>query len=134
MHNNYEPRILLDKPLDQCLIDMSEGRPGALSALIAVLKVGHAVDPDNAFGGFSVLMTFDNAGIYGSDIWVLYNDVCNQSATRLIALARSAQLGFCSYQELRSFVQASFSVDQARIDELIAAVRERLPEFRQTDD
>lgn len=134
MHNSYEPRILLDKPLVQCVLDMSEGNPGAITALVTVLEVGSAVDPDNVFGGFSALMTFDTAGIYGSDIWILYKDVCNQSATRLIALARSAQLGFCSYQELRSFVQASFSVDQARIDELIAAVRERLPKFRQTDD
>lgn len=132
--NDTESRVQLHKSVIQTIADMSEGNPGALTALFEVIKEGDVIDPDNAFGGFSVVLTLDTLRIYGSDIWVIFNDVCDRSPVRMIALARSVQLGFCSHSEFKSFVQAGYGVDKNRIDELVAAVRERLPAFRQTDE
>ncbi len=55
------------------IVVMVEGNPGALQAVIKLVK-----DAADGFG-FIDHCHLDDAEIYGSDIWLLYNDACDQN-------------------------------------------------------
>ncbi len=65
------PKIgLTDSPRD-VLIMMSEGNPGALSAMIKLLQ------RDQTFG-FIRILSLDDMGMRGSQIWIGFKDHCKE--------------------------------------------------------
>lgn len=57
---------------------MSEGNPGALNVLMAVL---HVVGPEK---GLPLLDQLDQAGVRGPSLWAAYDDVCGRDLTRFL--------------------------------------------------
>lgn len=125
-HDNPRIRDLSATPM-QILVEFAEGNPGAITAMLALMKAAPEIDPDSAFGPMSPLFSLDNLDCYGSRIWMLYKDVCGQDVHKVLGLMRANQLGFVSEKT----INAAISGDRAALDipDLLAKVKERLPAF-----
>jgi len=99
---------LTDNGMD-ILIKMADGNPGAISAMTTILKEHDAIDPQAVMGGIGTILILDTWEIYGSDIYVLFNDKCGCDVRRLLMLMRATQLGFFSHSKLQQM-----AADQAR--------------------
>lgn len=86
-------RLDLDKSMIENIIELSDGNPGALVAMQKL--VNSTIDKDaKILKGLNVLMDLDSAGIYGTDIYVLFNDICHSVVLDVMTLLRGMQLGF----------------------------------------
>ena len=88
-----EERIKLTDTLLDVMVKMSDGNPGAINAIMELTKINKAVDPLSAFGPVSTLLGLDSAGIYGTFLYVLFNDICERNPVKMIAVMRAVQLG-----------------------------------------
>lgn len=88
-------RIQLEDTALSAVTKMSEGVIGAVEPLMSLF----GLPPVN---GFHCVLMLDTYGIYGSDIYVLWNDICERKIWRLSALIRAAQLGVISRDELKA--------------------------------
>ena len=86
-------RIELSDSVQSAIIKMAEGNPGAVRVLCELFKWSPTIDPQSALGGLGPILSLDTEGIYGSQIWVLYKDVCGQSILNVLALLRAKQMG-----------------------------------------
>lgn len=124
---SYEnPRIGLHDTVMDIMVKMSDGNPGALTAMVSILQDGARIDPDDFFKGMGTLLHFDSADIYGSDIYVLWNDVCARNTTAMMGVMRASQLGITTDAEVRRMIRES---DSAPVDNLLVQVRAKLPNF-----
>lgn len=94
-------KIDLEDSATTILLKMSGGNPGAMGVLATVLKDGEKIDPQDFAGGLGAILHLDSMGIYGSDIWLLYKDVCGQSVVAFIAAIRAVQLGLRTREQLK---------------------------------
>lgn len=78
------PRINLKGTTLDALIVMSEGNPGAAVALSELLK-------NDDEGGLSLILWLDQWGIYGTDIYVLYSDICRKDVKKMAAVIRATR-------------------------------------------
>lgn len=123
-------RITANMTVQQMIIVMCEGNPGAMNVLINITKQGGQIDTDDAFQGLGTIMTMDMLGIYGHRIWGLYKEVCGKDLAKTIAMTRAYQLG-----QLANVTEEALNhaIDNrgAGIDvnAAVAAVKERLPNF-----
>ena len=127
-----ETRIGLEDTMQDVIIKMSDGNPGAITTMVDVLEQYEAIDPQSAFGGFGALMDFDTHGIYGSDIYVLYNDKCNRNVRDLVVLLRAVQLGMfpeSRLQELAGDQMYEVNLSEDERKELDNRVCARLENF-----
>lgn len=113
---------------------MSEGNPGALTALMNVYKNCPTIDPDCLMGGVGPILQLDSIGIYGTNIYILWSDVCGRNDSTFIALLRACQLGFL---EEKVLVDAASRQDRSgigliNIDEMVGKVKAELPKFVHT--
>jgi hypothetical protein len=93
-------RIQLHHSMQEALFKMSEGNPGALTVMIKILQ--EAPNIDKLDNGFSTIIGFDLLGLYGSEIWMFYKDVCKESIVHTIAAIRGWQLGLLTELEVRN--------------------------------
>ncbi len=122
---------LTDSGMDM-IMKMSEGNPGAATALMEIFKPND-IDPQSALGPLGPISHFDNLGIYGSHVYILWSDICGRDVHKLILLTRSYQLGLISQQRL-----IELSIDHPRpapmteydFKELSDKVCEQLEEFK----
>jgi hypothetical protein len=77
-------------------IKLSNGNPGAIAAIAEIANNGAKIDPDDFMGGISPLLQLDDMEIYGTDIYVLYSDICDKDITKMLAVLRAVQLGYFS--------------------------------------
>jgi len=128
---SYEnPRINLHDTIATAISKMSDGNPGALSVLAQLAHDGNRIDPDAVLGGgLSFILDLDSLDIYGSEIWVLYKDICGSNLAKLCAVLRGWQLGFIPESEVRTAVRVPLLGMTINIDEIVRRVRERLPNF-----
>lgn len=87
-------RIGAHDSLQDIIIKMSEGNPGALTALVEVVKADPVM-------GFMDLLHLDDMGMRGPQIWVAFKDHCKQ--------------------DLAAFVKAIRERDQAMVDTVNAS-------------
>jgi hypothetical protein len=127
---SYEnPRIKdLSLTIKDIVILLSDNNPGALTAMIELVKNAETVDPDSALGGLGPLLSLDTLDCYGSDIWRFYKDVCDHDAHKMLGVMRANQLGFTSDDDIRRAIQG----DRTAIDipALLSQVKARLPNFQ----
>jgi len=122
-----------DETMVEVFVKMSKGNPGAASALAEIWKEAPAIDPDNMLGGLGVILSFDTYGIYGTDIYILFNDQCYRDVRELLMLMRATQLGFFSETRLRQMAGDQMRSDvltQEEMDELNDKVMAELPKFQ----
>lgn len=94
-------RITLEDTQMDVLVKMAEGNPGALTAMMDILEKHDAIDPQAFMGGLGAIMTFDTYGIYGTEIYILWNDKCGKDVRKLLMLLRACQLGFLPSEKLK---------------------------------
>jgi len=120
-------RIELVDTVKAAVMKVAEGNPGAIRVLLEAIKRGKTIDPDDAFGGFGVVMMLDGLGIYGSRIWMLYKDVCKQDMVSMFGILRAYQLGYLSEESLNQAID-NYG-DGVDVEVLVAKVKEYLPRF-----
>lgn len=111
------------------IVKLSEGNPGAVGALMEILN--STVDKDSAMGGLGSILLLDSYGIYGTDIYVLFSDICNKEVAKTIAVLRACQLGMFDVKILKDACsrQDYSGREMIPVEELYTKVKERLPNF-----
>lgn len=126
-----EERIQLEDSMTTIIIKLSDENLGAAICLMEVVKNARQIDPDSAMGEYGSLLLLDTFGIYGSNIHVLFTDICDKDVVKFIAVLRACQLGYISRDILKSAASRKDYSDQDLIpvDDLYNKVKERLPNF-----
>jgi hypothetical protein len=102
-----------------------------VAAIGELFSGGGQIDPDDMFQGFGSLMTLDTLGIYGSQLYQLWNDVCKRDLGKMIAVLRAYQLGQLAGATETAIKGAIPNRGRGLdLDAIVAAVQERLPNFR----
>ena len=118
-------RIKLDDTLQDAVIKLVDGNPGAITVCMLLIQDTALVDPDAAMPEVINLLALDTLGVYGSRIWMLYKDFCKESIVNVIMVLRAHQLGMLSK------VSLDYAIDNwgegVDLEELSAEVRVRLP-------
>lgn len=124
-------RVSLNDSVKDIVIKMSDMNPGAIGVMMNIMNDTESIDQDCLIGGFGVIMTLDTLQIYGSDIWVLYSDICGKSMSKMIAVLRAVQLGLFSGETLRDAAsrQDYSGKKMVPVEEIALKVKERLPNF-----
>jgi hypothetical protein len=124
-------RIELTDSIMDMAIKMSEGNPGAINAMMELYINNEKIDPQDAFGPFGKLLLLDTFGIYGTDIYVLWSDICDREVVKMIAVLRACQLGILSPAILKdaSSRQDYSGKNMISVEDLYFKVKEELPEF-----
>lgn len=119
-------RVTSTDSIQETLIKIVEGNPGALTVCMSMLKHGDEIDPDCGASLIPILC-LDDMSIYGSRIWMLYKDICQMNLAHTLGLLRARQLGFVSEAEL------TYAIDNMgqglQLDTALEQVSERLPRF-----
>ena len=120
---------LTDNTMD-VVVKMSDGNPGAINILMQMLQPNN-IDPDNGLGGLGAILMLDSLGIYGTDIYVLNNDICERNLAKMLATLRAVQLGLFSGDVLKDAAhrQDYSGRELVPVDELYEKVKEKLPNF-----
>ena len=121
-------KIELTDSIQDVLVKMSEGNPGALTVCLEILKHGEKIDPDNAMGGLGAILSLDTLQLYGAKIWMLYKDVCGKELPQMLAVLRGHQLGHVTDAQIHHAVE-NYG-DGINVADLCAKVVERLPKFQ----
>lgn len=124
-------KITLADNVMSAVIKMCEGNPGVMTALMEIIKCSKQVDPDDFMGGLGKILALDTLEIYGTNIYVLWNDICDRNTSKMIAVLRANQLGFISDQILKDACHRQDRSGRKTIpvEELYSKVVERLPRF-----
>lgn len=113
--------------LQDMIVEMSGGNPGAFTAIMHLVRTAESVDPDSALGPFSPILSLDTNEIYDGKIWGLYKDVCGEDPVKTHACLRAVQLGIISKHDLHKAIINR--EQQLNAGELVSIVQERLPNF-----
>ena len=122
-------KIKLEDTTHEIIFKMSEGNPGAVRVLCEILQ-NPQIDPDGFMGPTGVILSLDILELYGSNIWILYKDVCGESVVKFIAVTRAYQLGFATEKAIHQALNDPEILD---VDSLCAQVEERLPNFNKEE-
>ena len=123
-----EERLTLEDSMMSMVLKMADGNPGAINAMVALSKNAARIDPDSALGAFGPILELDSHGIYGTNIWIFYENVCGSSSVNTIGLFRACQLGFMARPELATWIEAE-AINPKVLAGYLKQVRERLPAF-----
>lgn len=91
-------RLKLEDGTMDVIVKMAEGNPGAVVSIMNILQKN---DWHGEVPGVLVLMHLDDIGIYGSHLYVLVNDCCNNDLNELDKVMRNYQFGIIS----KEFIQ-----------------------------
>lgn len=126
-------RIELTDSIMDMIIKMAEGNLGALNVLMEIMAKHDEIDPQGAMGGVGSILILDTWEIYGTCIYVLFNDQCDRDVRKMLMLMRACQLGMFPESRLKAMAH-----DQCRTDvlsdaewiEIDSNVCERLDQFQ----
>lgn len=120
-------RIKLSDSISTAITKMAEGNPGALNACLSLLKEGDKIYPQYIMEGMIYIYDLDKEGIYGSDIYVFWNDICNRETLKMIAVLEAVRLGLFSGRVLSEAChrQDYSGRDMVPVDDLYKKVIER---------
>ena len=89
---NNNTRITANMTVEDMLIIMSEGNPGALTCMMQMIKF----DPEALLD----ILLFDSIGIYGSKIYMLWNDCCDRDMKKFKETIQAFRDGKFSEKEI----------------------------------
>jgi hypothetical protein len=124
-------KIKLTDSVTDIVTKMSDGNIGALTIIMQILSETDKIDPDNMLGGLGVVLILDTYGIYGTDIYILNNDICDRNLAKMLAVLRATQMGMFDSITLKNAChrQDRSGKDIIPVEELYLKVKERLPDF-----
>ena len=126
-------KINLRDSIMNVVVKMSDGNPGAMNALMQMLQPeNQEIDPDSIMGGMMKVLALDALGIYGSDIYILHNDICDRDMVKMFAVLRAHQLGFLNGSILKYACSRQDRSGKSMIDVngLYEKVITQLPNFK----
>jgi hypothetical protein len=131
---NPNQRIELNDSMFSATMKVADGNPGAATALMSLCSTAEEIDPQSFGGPLSPLLSFDSYGIYGTDVYVLWSDICNKDNAKTLAVLRAVQLGLFKESVLKDACsrQDYSGREMVPVDELYEKVYERLEEFNRT--
>jgi len=124
-------RLNLDDGMLEITTKMSGGHPIAMNVIMQLFAEGSKIDKDTPMGGIGTLLNLDSLEIYGTDIYILYNDICDRDLVKTIAVVRASQLGFLDGKILKDACSRQDRSGKKMIDVelLYKKVYEYLPKF-----
>lgn len=124
-------KINLTDSTTDVVVKMSDGNPGAMDVIMKLLTQANNIDSNDIMGGLGKILLLDTYGIYGTDIYVLYNDICDRNLSKMVAVIRATQMGLFNSHILRDACSRQDSSGRKLIpvDELCEKIKERLPLF-----
>lgn len=124
-------RITLTDGIIKSIMKMVDGNIGATTALSEMITMNPLIDPDDVFAEYGPLFSLDNLEIYGTGIYILWNDICDRNSAKVITLLRATQLGELSRTTLRIACskQDRSGKDMIDFDSIYKKVKEFLPDF-----
>jgi hypothetical protein len=129
-------RIKLGDGFIDVLKNMSEQNPGATGVLLEIFREAKIIDPQSAGGGFGPILSLDAEKIYGSHIYILYNDKCDRDIRKLCLLLRAVQLGFFPGSRLRELAaddMREINLSDKEWEEIDKKVCDKLKDFQKDD-
>lgn len=126
-------RIKLTMSLPDILQELSEGNPGALTVLLKLMKQAPVIDPEAWAKELQPLLSLDTHGIYGSQIWVFYKDICGESILNMLIVFRAVQLGLMREDTLQAWLRAPHRVPASQFEVLRELLKEKLPSFNKQE-
>lgn len=124
---NHNHRIEFDDDFKTIILKLSDGNPGAITALAKVSSEYVKIDPQSANADFSPLFDMDYLGFYGSDIWILFKNICGEDVLKFIVLMRSIQMGLLDGTKVQEAVENE--VGDFDFVELLAKLQNKLNKF-----
>ena len=112
---------------------MAEGNPGAVDAIMEIILKHDEVDPQSGIGGLGAIMWLDTWEIYGTDIYILFNDKCNRDVRQMLMLMRAVQLGhfpLAKLKEMTADQMGGINITDDELKELNVKVCEDLEDFK----
>ena len=125
-------RFKLNDSILDTVIKMSDGNPGAMMALTELVKDNNIIDQDSVLGPLGAVLYLDQNEIYGTDIYILFNDKCNKSTRKLIMLLRVCQLGEFSRNRLKELSldqMNEVNISSEEWNSIEKTVKSELPNF-----
>ena len=119
-------KLVLSDTAEDVFVKMSEGNPGALRVCLEIYTLDPEIDPGSSMPGLFPLLRLDAMEIYGSEIWMLYKDVCGCDVVHLLALLRANQLGHIDASQIRFAIKGQHEFD---LEAILENVRKELPSF-----
>ncbi|GAB6120989.1 hypothetical protein [Dysgonomonas termitidis] len=128
-------RIKLDDILSQAIIKMCDHNPGAMEALAYLYPDTMNIDPESPSKWFYILL-LDVYGIYGTDIYVLYSDICGKDLAKMIAVLKASCHALIGIDVIKDACSRQDYSGRAMIpvDELYKKVRDLCPKFNNKND
>ena len=122
-------RVDLDKPVQEIVLNMAEGNPGAIICCTHLAHINALVDPDDIGGSVGALVKLDALDIYGYRIGMLWGDVCGSHVGTVIAVLRANQLGLAGVTDEALNHAIDHYSEGLDVQAAIRAVQVRLPKF-----
>jgi len=127
-------RIEPTDKLEDIIVKLSEGNPGAASVLCYVVQSDAMyIDPDNIFMQMGPLLSLDMYDITGSRIYVLFKYACSADMRTFLLLLRAVGLGVMAAGELRALATDHYEkkpIAGSRLAEIDEEVCALLPNFQ----
>ena len=86
-------RIKRDMSIMNCIMAVAEGNPGAMSAMLEIGEAFKRDDPQNPLNPVMAPSIFDSFEIYGTDAYVLWNDICDRDADKAMKVLMETKMG-----------------------------------------
>lgn len=135
---NNTTRITLQMTLMDAIFAVSEGNPGAITAMAKMSRDYHKLDPQSALDVYTPVLQMDTMGIYASDIHVLYKNVCGANCDNMAIIMRGVQMGLLSVNTVKQAI--AFAKNESKVSAEIdfiglkAELQELLPKFLKCND
>jgi hypothetical protein len=130
---------IFEQTPQEIIIIMANGNPGAITFILKAMEIAKEIDPesawnfaeDNDFPAYGPLINADRCDIYGTDLYVLWNDICDRSIINSIALLRATQLGILDHNILKDACsrQDYSGKSLINVEDIYKKVCEELPSF-----
>ena len=119
-------RIELTDNMATAITKIVEGNPGALRVCCELVENVQTIDPNHFAGPFAPILLLDSFDLYGSEVWMLYKDVCNYQVDWTYGMLRALQFGIVNRYDLVKAFDREISLD---VPDIMRQVQEQLPEF-----
>lgn len=106
------------------------GNPGAVNALTAMVLLMQKVDPSNPLGNSFPILAFDAVEIYGTDIYVLWSDVCHKDSSMTIAVLRAVELDIITPEVVREAASVQDFSSSLPLESILEDVKKLVPDFK----
>jgi hypothetical protein len=128
-------RIKLNDRFLDVMVKMAEGNPGAATALMEITANAEAIDPESALKWLGPLVTLDSYGLYGSEIYIIWNDICQRNTRNFIMLLRAVQLGIISMIDITNQIKngRGYQFSEERFKEIDEEVCTNLLKFKKME-